>query len=107
MYQGPTELVAGLVELVFNNNSEGFAYVNFLALLDDKTIEDVIEYIGEEPSNNHHPSWSRELGTWRPIPAGGSQRWTRNLDPGNYFMVCAMLNPTAVWLGTGLTVEGG
>jgi hypothetical protein len=105
-YEGPTEIAAGPVELFFNNNSEGTAAVNFLMLLEGKTIEDVIEYNGEEPTTKHAPSWSRELGTWRPISAGESHHWEGELEPANYFMVCARLAPLGVWLGTGLTVEG-
>lgn len=104
-YEGPTELTSGPVTLFFNNKSEGAAAVNFLMLLEGKTVEDVIEYTGEEPTTKHHPSWSRELGTWMPIVAGKSQHWEGELEPGDYFMVCARLSPLGVWLGTGLTVE--
>ena len=104
-YEGPTEFTSGPVILFFNNRSEGSAAVNFLMLLEGKTIEDVIEDIGEEPTTKHAPSWSRELGTWHPIPPGRSHLWEGELESGSYFMVCARLTPLGVWLGTGLTVE--
>ena len=49
--------------------------------------------------------WTRELGTWRAVPAGESQHWEGNLEPGIHFMVCAHTAPLLVWFGTGLTVE--
>jgi hypothetical protein len=105
IYEGPLELDAGSVELFFNNNSEGYAAINFSVLLDNKKIEDLIEWNGEEPTTKSAPVWSRDLGTWKPIPAGESEHWELELEPGDYFMVCARLNPLGVWLGTGLTVE--
>jgi len=105
IYDGPTEVASGSVTLLFHNKSEGSAAVNFLMLLEERTIEDVIEYNGEEPFMKHHPSWSRELGTWRPIASGGGQEWQGNLEPGEYFMVCARMAPLGGWLGTGLTAK--
>jgi len=105
IYQGPTEVAVGFIALLFHNTSDGEAAVNFLELLEEKTIEDVIEYIGEEPATGHHPWWSRERGSWQPIPTGTSQKWEDNLTPGDYFMVCARVSPLGVWLGTGLTVR--
>ena len=104
-YEGPLEISPGHVGLIFNNQSEGPAVVNFLKLLEGKTIEDVIEYNGEEPSTKHHPSWSRELGTYQSTDPGESHFWAGELEPGDYFMVCARLSPLGVWLGTGLTVR--
>ena len=104
-YEGPTEFAPGPVTLFFNNKSEGNAAVNMIELLDGKTFEDVIEHGGEEPSTKHHPSWSRELGTWQSIVPGESQQWEGDLEPGRYFMVCARIYPLGVWYGIGLTVQ--
>ena len=104
-YEGPTDLTAGPVALVFLNESEGRAAVNLMRHRLDKTIQDLINYIGEEPSTKHAPSWTREVGTWNPIPAGESDRWEGDLEPGIHTMVCAGLGPLLVWFGTGLTVE--
>jgi len=103
-YEGPTEFAPGPVTLYFNNKSEGNAAVNFLMLLDGKTIEDVIEYNGEEPTTKHHPTWSRELGTFQRIAPGEIQHWEGELEPADYFMVCVSFT-LGVWLGTGLTVR--
>jgi hypothetical protein len=103
-YEGPTELAAGPVELFFHNQSDKAAAVNFLMHLEGKTIQDVIDYIGEEPSNQHAPSWTQELGTWTGVNAGDTHYWEGELEPGIYHMVCAQAYPLAVWFGTGLTV---
>jgi len=105
IYQGPTEVGTGPIALLFHNKSDGEAAVNFLELLEGRTIEDVIEDMGEEPATGHHPWWSRELGSWQPIPAGKSQQWETDLKPGDYFMVCVRMSPLGVWLGTGLTAR--
>ncbi len=102
-FQGPTKFAPGPVTLFFNNNSDGNAAVNFLMLLDGKTIVDVIEYNGEEPTSKHHPTWSRELGTFQRITPGGIQHWEGELEFADYFMVCVSFT-LGVWLGTGLTV---
>ena len=104
-YQGPTELTAGPVELIFLNESEKSAAVNFVMLLEGKTIQDAIDYGEPEPSSKHAPSWIRELGTWRAVPAGETFRWEGDLETASYFMVCARISPLGVWFGTGLTVE--
>ena len=106
-FDGPTELTQGPIVLTFHNESDVDAAVNFLELLEGKTIEDVIEYNGPEPTQRHHPSWSRELGSWSRVSAGSSHEWEAYLEPASYFMVCAQLAPPiSVWLGTGLTVVG-
>ncbi len=105
-FDGPTELTPGRIVLTFSNESESAAAVNFLELLEGKTIEDVIEYNGPEPTTKHHPSWSRELGSWSRVSAGLTHEWEAHLDPANYFMVCVQMDPLGVWLGTGLTVDG-
>ena len=105
-YEGPTELTGGPVELIFLNKSEASAAVNFLMLLEGKTIQDAIEYGEPYPTSKHAPSWTRELGTWRSVAAGESHHWEGDLKPASYFMVCARTSPLGVWFGTGLTVEG-
>ena len=104
-YHGPTELSPGPVELLFNNNADGLAAVNFHRLLEGKTIQDVIEYHGDEPTSKLRPSWAEELGTWKEIESGEQHRWEGELEEGNYFMVCANMMPFGVWLGTGITVD--
>jgi hypothetical protein len=105
-YEGMTELTPGPVELVFLNESEGFAAVNMVSIDEGYTIQDNIDHIGPEPSTGHHPYWTHELGTWQSTASGESHHWEGDLEAGLYAMVCALLEPFGVWYGTGLTVEG-
>ena len=104
-YEGPTDLKTGPVTLLFLNESEGSAAVNLVRHTGDETIQDMIDYIGEEPTTKHHPSWTRELGTWRSVPPGESHTWEGVLEPGIHTMVCARLLPLGVWHGGGFTVK--
>ena len=108
-YEGPTELTAGPVELVFINGSEDatlVAYVNFLRLDEGKTIQDAYEGT-EWPTTEHHESWMTEMGTWEMILAGRTASWVFDLEPADYVMVCALTQPiTKAWWGGGFTVEG-
>ncbi|MGB9374250.1 MAG: hypothetical protein WCA82_08840 [Jiangellales bacterium] len=104
-YDGPTQVAAGPVELHFVNDSDGPAAVNLLILDEGMTVQDVIDYIGPEPTTRHHPSWTHELGTWRQVASGDTQEWEGELEVGTHVMVCARLQPLGVWFGTGLTVD--
>ncbi len=104
-WQYPTVLKAGPVTLLFFNESEGSAAVNLVRHTGDETIQDMIDYIGEEPSTKHYPSWTQELGTWKSVPPGESLTWEGVLEPGIYTMGCARLEPLGGWYGGGFTVE--
>jgi hypothetical protein len=111
-YEGPTDLKPGLVTLIFLNESDGWAASNLIKLLGDKTLQDVIEYNGEEPSTKHAPSWSVDVpGVWKEINPGESHFWEGVLEPGIHALVCARSPPwpesIGVWLGTGITVGDG
>ena len=105
-YEGPTEMVAGSVDLVFVNESDGTATVELAELLKDKTAADLIERIQPEPSTKHAPWWTRSLGTWHAVDPGESHLWEGDLEAGDYSMVCVRIEPLGVWFGTGLSVEG-
>jgi len=104
-YKGPTLLKAGHVTLVFFNESEETAAAGLGRHTGDETIQDVIDYIGEEPDTKDSPTWSRELGAYQGVPAGESFRWEGDLEPGIHHIVCINMVPHLVWFGTGLTVE--
>jgi hypothetical protein len=103
-YEGPTLLKAGPVTLHFNNNSEEIAGVDFTRHKGDETIQDVIDYIGEEPTTKSRPSWAIDV-TYGNVPAGETLLWEGDLEPGIHNMVCIRASPHGVWFGTGLTVE--
>jgi hypothetical protein len=104
-YEGATNFTQGPVDLTFVNESEESAAVNLVGINEGYTIQDVIDDLGPEPSTGHHPSWTRELGTWRSTAPGESHLWEGDLEMGLYAMVCVRMSPLGVWFGTGLTVE--
>jgi hypothetical protein len=103
-FDGPTELTPGPVKYTFVNESKAPAVQNFVEVLEGKTLEDMIVHNGPEPFTGHHPSWTRELGTWWTTEAGDSKSWRKHLEPGNYFMVCGQAQPFLLWNGPWLTV---
>lgn len=106
VYKGPTVLTPGPVTLVFVNKSNLVAGTNLTMHLEGKTIQDMIDYIGEEPSSKRRPSWTRELGTMKAVNAGETFTWVGELEPGTYTLIGARLsNSLGVWFGTGLVVE--
>lgn len=113
-YTGPMEFKTGPITLLFFNeselpeefDSEGMAAAGLLKHRGNKIIQDMIDYIGVEPSTETRPWWSEEIyGVYKYIYAGDSYTWEGNLEPGIYTMVCVKGNPFGVWFGTGLTVE--
>jgi hypothetical protein len=103
-YKGPTDLKTGPVKLFFLNDSGVNAVVGLLRHAGDKTIQDMIDYIGEEPSMKQSPSWGLIVLEER-VPAGTSYTWEGSLKAGIHTVVCATISPPGVWFGTGLTVE--
>ena len=117
-YEGPTDLKLGPVTLIFHNESDEWAETNMIRILGDKTLQDVILRVGEEPSEHEAahiwrwfaPSWwftipgvdKRELG------AGESQFWEGVLEPGIHALFCVRHppypEPLGVWLAGGFTV---
>lgn len=104
IYEGPTTLKAGPVTFVFVNESEGLAEVVVPMLDEDKTIQDMIDYIGEEPSTGSAPYWAQLIILERADP-GESLSLTEVLEPGIYTPGCGRVEPFGAWFGTGLTVE--
>ena len=105
-YEGPTALKAGPVTLLFINESADSAAVNLVRHTGGETIQDMIDYIGEEPSTVLKPYWTRELRTYMKVRSGESLTWEGVLEPGIHTMICAKFeNDVGAWFGTGLTVE--
>lgn len=108
-YEGPTSLKAGPVTLLFLNESEGRAAVGLVRHTGDETIQDMIDYIGEEPSTGSSPSWAQWVPTWSPVDSGERYTWEGILEPGIHTMVCGIpwpgLGQHTVWFGGGFKVE--
>jgi hypothetical protein len=106
IYEGPTLLKAGPVTLHFYNDSDEEAAMDFVRHTGDKTIQDAIEYIGDEPSTVIRAPWARTLGVnYKRVPAGESFSWDMDLEAGIHTMVCIRAVNRGVWFGTGLIVE--
>jgi hypothetical protein len=103
-YEGPTGIKTGTVKLLFFNKSEGSATVNLLRHTGDETLQDVIEYIGEEPTTKHHPDWTEEVGTWWRVAPEETYIWEGSLEPDLYHMICVRYSPLGGWFGGGFTV---
>jgi hypothetical protein len=111
-YEGPTELNAGPVTIDFVNEMEVDEWrpfkVNLVRHTGDETVQDMIDYLGPEPSTKHQPSWVSNPSPppWDyPVLPGQTVNWEGNLEPGTYTMICAYPSPLGVWFGTGLIVE--
>jgi hypothetical protein len=105
-YVGPLEMKAGMATVIFHNESDGEASPNLIRLREGKTIQDLIEYNGEEPSYKHAPYWATGIpGVWKYVDKGGEHVWSGELEPGIHAIVCARIKPLGVWLGGGWTVE--
>ena len=111
-YEGPTNLKPGPVTLIFHNESDGWAETNLMRFLEDKTLQDVLDYFdfGEKPSQQHAPSWSFSYpGVYVHIEAGESHFWEGALDSGIHSLVCVgngvWPEPIGVWLGNNWTIE--
>jgi len=108
-FEGPSSLKSGNVTLLFLNESEEIASVGLTRLTGDKTIQDVIDYIGEEPSTGISPSWVKLIPTWSPVHPSERYTWEGILEPGIHTMVCGISGPGyvqhTVWFGGGFKVE--
>ena len=103
-YQGPDIQEEGPVTLLFINNGDGSAQVNLMRHRGDETIQDMVDYLGEEPSTNHTPSWAATLGPWELVGPGKRHTSEEILQPGIHTMVCADTR-YGWWLGGGFLVE--
>lgn len=81
--EGPAEATAGIVTFDYVNDSDGGANV-FVALLDEgKTVQDVIDALGPEPSLGlGGVSLSSDMGGQPPAQAGDTMRWEKSLAAG-------------------------
>jgi hypothetical protein len=108
-YDGFTEPAAVPVKLFFYNESDAYAAVVLLRHTGDETGQDMIDYMGEEPSKKHAPSWTKIL-LERGIPSGRSLSWDNSLEhvdleSGIYTLACVKTSPHRAWIGAVVTVE--
>jgi hypothetical protein len=107
IYEGPTVLTAGPVELVFLNESERWATADISRLTGNKTVEDMIEYMGDPPSP-YEPPWAERVTHWHPVNTGKTSTWEGNLEAGIHITSCIELfsgGGSGAYFATELTVE--
>ena len=105
MYDGPSEINPGDATFSFINNSQSIAAANMIVLDEGKTIQDVIDYSGPEPSVKHAPVWSSDVPyIWEEIDPGEIHTWQGRLWPGLHVLVCVRIEPFGVWIGEGVLV---
>jgi len=101
VYEGPEQFNQGPVTFIFINESDIPYTANMIRLLEDKTFQDLIDYVGEEPSSKHAPSWSSGYpGVWKYVAS--RHVWTGDLELGIHAVVCA--GRLGIWRGGGFTV---
>lgn len=103
-FEGPEELSSGPISLTFYNNSDTLASMNFMWHSSGKSVQDMIDYLGDDPSTIHKPDWVQDLYTWERVLPGNSITLNLDLEEGIYTILCARRIPFAVWFGTGLEV---
>lgn len=65
IFEGLIYLKAGPATLYFHNDSDQIAAVNLLRHTGGETSQDVIDYLGEEPSSKKAPPWTVKYDTWQ------------------------------------------
>ena len=108
-YEGPSDLKPGPVTLIFHNESDGWAETILMRSVGDKTLQDFLDFYGEEPSTQAPPSWSFTIpGSWEKINAGEFHFWEGDLEPGIHVFVCvkavAWPDVSTVWIGKTWTI---
>lgn len=103
LYEGPSELSPGEVEIGFENLSAERVWFDFVRLDDDKTIQDVLDY--QASRRVGRPSFVS--GVWSPTLSAGSSSTGHMavLEPGLHVLVCGTSTPYVGYFGAGLTVE--
>ena len=107
IYEGPTVLAAGPVELLFLNESERFATAHISMLTGDETLQDMLDYVGDPPSP-FEPPWATRVNAWHPVNPGKTSTWEGDLEASIHTVACIdthMTDGGGAYFATGLTVE--
>ncbi len=105
-YEGPSVLSAGQgqVEVVYHNESSEDAWFDFVRLDEDRTTEDILDYIAD-PNNFGRPGWVTGVWSQSSVPANGSSTPVpRIVAPGLHDLVCGTWTPYQGYFGGELTV---
>ena len=103
-YEGPSELPAGEVEIVYHNESSDKAWFGFSRLDEGRTIQEVTADL-DDPSGVGPPTWAVSIWEQPAIARDASSvPATRTVEPGLHVLVCGSWTPYQGYLGGELTV---
>ena len=103
-YEGPPELKAGPVTLVFRNESELPTKRHLNRLIGDATAQDWSDFLGEDPTRDDWPTWALNVARDWAYP-GQSHIWEGVLMPGIHTLSCGTDPPRDSWYGDTFRVE--
>ena len=103
-YEGPPELKAGPVTLIFRNEGELPAKRHLNRLRGNATAKDFSDWIREDPTRDDWPTWAENLDKDFAWP-GHSNIWEGDLQPGVHTMDCGTDKPRDLWYGGTFTIE--
>lgn len=105
-YEGPMELTAGEVDLMWVNESDEITEFTLLRHVQDQSVDEAIEHYGPSPSNRITPSWAASVVASN-RPPGDTYETVATLRAGTYHMTCVVVDPSAptFWFGAGLLVN--
>jgi hypothetical protein len=103
VYKGPTPIKAGQpVTLVLHNESAEPASMALMRHFGTETIQNMIDYLGEESLPKHAPTWVVHVnGVWKHLGAGASHTWEGTLQPKIHTLASATREPHGAWFGVG------
>lgn len=105
IYEGPALLKVGPATLHFKNQSEEIATAGLMRHAGDETIQDMIEFLGEDPLTEDLPPWAHGQTPPKSVAPGEGASWDLAMGEGIYSMACFSAKPPyPMWFGTGLTV---
>ena len=93
-YDGPKVVLEGEITTILENLTDFPAFIDLAKLDDDKTWEDMLNYIGEPGSYKQRPIWITKE-TRKPI-ISDFRAAIFNPDPGNYVLVLYQTTDTAL-----------
>lgn len=100
---GPPKLEPGAVTITFHNTTTESARLDFIALSEGKTRQDLVEYLDSSDLFGL-PPWYSEVAAWRAVPSGTSRTLEVYLEPGTSHPVCSTDTPYRGYLGPSLQV---
>lgn len=105
LYDGPDALSPGEVEVGLHNLSAERVWADFVRLDDDRTIQDVVDFMAD-PASSGRPAWTRRVWSINSLGANASsQPAVRTVEPGLHVLVCGTWSPYVGYFGAELPVE--